>query len=437
MAGSLRNVAIVTLGCKLNQADSDSLARSFAAAGCAVGSTVEGADAVVINSCTVTHVADSKARALIRRARRRAPAATIALTGCYADSGGAPAALAAGADLTFRNREKDEMVDAIFRVRTGHGAEPGAAGERPALRGLRTRAFIKIQEGCNDVCAFCIVPRVRGRELSRSVDEIVEEARSHESLGVKEIVLTGTQLGHYGRDRGWAPGPHRLLEALLERTSVPRIRISSLQAQDLSPAFLALWANLRLCPHFHIPLQSGSDTVLARMRRRYTVKQYRDGLRMIRDLVDGASVTTDVIAGFPGETELEFEASADLCERSGFSAMHVFPYSARQGTAAALMVDQVDAETKRKRTQRLLDISRRAGRAYRENLLGSVHNVMFEERVEGTTWSGLTANYLRVHASSKEELTGCVRAVCLDSVKGDTVMGSLRREAKKSRRQRP
>ncbi|MEX2236285.1 MAG: tRNA (N(6)-L-threonylcarbamoyladenosine(37)-C(2))-methylthiotransferase MtaB [Dehalococcoidia bacterium] len=421
----LRTVAILTLGCKLNQADSDALARSFAAAGCAVTSTEEGADAVVINSCTVTHVADSKARQLVRRARRSSPEATVVLTGCYVDSAGPDPGIRAGADLALANRAKPDIVDAVFRRRTGESARPEAAGERPPLRGLRSRAFVKIQEGCNDVCAFCIVPRVRGREDSRPIAEIVAEAQQHEAAGAREIVLTGTQLGHYGRDRGWEAGPRRLLEALLERTTIPRIRLSSLQAQDIFPGLLDLWSDRRLCPHFHLPLQSGSDAVLKRMRRRYTSARYRSAVEMIRSEVADVAITTDVIAGFPGETEAEHHETVVLCREAGFAALHVFPYSIRQGTSAALLGAQLTPEVKRARADELIALGRESGRAFRRSLLGSTHDVLWEEPSEPGAWFGLTPNYQRVRVDSQQSLANTITPTRLHAPRGDLIQGDV------------
>ncbi|HET9199777.1 MAG TPA: tRNA (N(6)-L-threonylcarbamoyladenosine(37)-C(2))-methylthiotransferase MtaB [Dehalococcoidia bacterium] len=416
-AKSLRNVAVLTLGCKLNHADSDALARRFAEAGCAVSEDPRNADAVVINSCTVTHVADAKARQLVRRARRLSPAATIVLTGCYVDSAGQRLSLDE-ADLIIGNEGKPRVVDMVFRARTGQPPAAEAAGERPGLARLRTRAFVKIQEGCNDVCAFCIVPRVRGPENSRTIADVVLEARQHEAAGVQELVLTGTQLGHYGRDKGWEPGPLKLLQALLRNTAVPRIRVSSLQAQDFSEQLLELWQDPRLCPHFHVPLQSGSEHVLGRMRRRYDPKTYRSAIAMIRRTVPGAALTTDVIAGFPGETDDDFEQTLQLCRDMRFAAIHAFPYSIRRGTAAALMADQVEQDIRDARVNRLIALGRESGRRFRETLVGTHQQVLWEESRENT-WIGLTPNYCRVRAVGR----GAVNTI--DNVRIDGVAGAL------------
>ncbi|HEX5939250.1 MAG TPA: tRNA (N(6)-L-threonylcarbamoyladenosine(37)-C(2))-methylthiotransferase MtaB [Dehalococcoidia bacterium] len=423
-AKPLRNVAVLTLGCRLNQADSDAIARRFAEVGCAVGHDPAGADVVVVNSCTVTHVADRKARQLVRRARRLSPEATVVLAGCYVDSAGSGLELHE-ADLLIGNQGKDQLVDLVFRWRTGEPAAPEAAGERSGLRGLRTRAFIKIQDGCNDVCAFCIVPRVRGREKSRPIEELVDEARMHEAAGAREIVLTGTQLGHYGRDMGWEVGPRRILEAMLKSTSIPRIRLSSLQPQDFSQPLVELWADRRLCPHFHVPLQSGSASVLARMRRRYDPGQYRVTIEMIRRGVPGASITTDVIAGFPGETDREFEETAELCRGVGFAAIHAFPYSIRKGTAAARMDGQVAPGVRDVRVRVLLEIGRESGRRFREQMVGSTQPILWEEADEEGHALGLTPNFCRVRTAQPAALENTIGAALIDGVKGGVLVGEV------------
>jgi threonylcarbamoyladenosine tRNA methylthiotransferase MtaB len=423
-AKPLRNVAVLTLGCKLNQADSDRIARQFSDAGCVVSQDPNDVDAVVINSCTVTHVADAKARQLVRRARRLSPAATIVLTGCYVDSAGSSLCLNE-ADLMVGNRGKAGIVDAVFQARTGHSPAPEAAGERPGLGRLRTRAFIKIQEGCNDVCAFCIVPRVRGPEDSRTIAEIVLEAQQHEAGGVQELVLTGTQLGHYGRDKGWEPGPRKLLRALLDETSIPRIRVSSLQAQDFSEELLELWHDRRLCPHFHVPLQSGSASVLERMRRRYNPAGYRTAIQLIRRMVSDAAVTTDVIAGFPGETDHDFAQTMDLCREVGFAAIHAFPYSVRRGTAAAMLGEQVDQRSRDDRVRQLIDLGRQSARRFREKLVGTEQEILWEESDGQGMWIGLTPNYCRVRARGRAVLNTIGKAY-IDGVTGPHLTAVIR-----------
>ncbi|MFQ5879367.1 MAG: tRNA (N(6)-L-threonylcarbamoyladenosine(37)-C(2))-methylthiotransferase MtaB [Dehalococcoidia bacterium] len=420
----MRTVAILTLGCKLNQADSQALARELGARGCRVTERPEEADAVIVNSCTVTHVADRKARHLVRLSRRLAPEAIVALTGCYADSGGSRLVQLTGADLVLGNRYKPTLVRRLLAL-WGEDGQDGCYEPLPAEPALRTRAFVKIQEGCNDVCAFCIVPRVRGREESVPIAQVVAQARAHGDEGVREVVLTGTQLGNYGRDMGLADGLRRLLAALLAETRIPRIRVSSLQAQNLSPELLGLWQDPRLCRHLHIPLQSGSDRVLARMRRRYDAALYRRAVALAREHIGDVAITTDVIVGFPGETDEEFQETYRLCQEVGFAAIHVFPYSRRPGTAANLMADHVAAPVKRDRTGRLLALAQEASTAFRRRFWGQTVAVLWEgETGGGCCWQGLTDNYIRVYTRNADDLRNRLLLTRLGDLVEDGVWGA-------------
>jgi threonylcarbamoyladenosine tRNA methylthiotransferase MtaB len=422
---TLRTVAVLTLGCKLNQAESEAIARELARAGCRVVDRPAQADAYVINSCSVTHVADRKTRHLVRLARRLSPAATVVLTGCYPETAGIEAARAVGADLVVPGRDKHTVATRLLALRPPDRAAPQAAEAR------RTRAFIKAQEGCNDVCAFCIVPRTRGRERSLSPAEVVAAVREREAEGVQEVVITGTQLGAYGRDRAdLGGGPAVLIRALLEETCVPRIRFSSLQPQDITPELVALWEDPRLCRHFHLALQSGCDSVLRRMRRRYTLAQYRQALALIRDMVPDVAVTTDVIVGFPGETDDEAAASLAFCREAGFALMHVFPYSRRPGTLAHRMDGHVPEPVKRARMEAMLDVARASAAAFRRRFLGRTLPVLWEGPARTASgaepvWEGLTDNYLRVYTRSSADLRNRILAVRLVAEAEDGLWGEL------------
>ena len=404
--------SILTLGCKLNIADSENMARRLREAGWRVSDTVErDADAVIINSCSVTHIADRKSRGLVRQARREAPAAAVALTGCMLETA-APAAIEAlGADVVMRQRDQLALADRLIELGTvaAPGASP-ASGPGPAAiepgvsPRLKTRAFISAQEGCNDVCSFCIIPRTRGRERSKSIDDVLAEARAREAEGVQEIVVTGTQLGAYGRDLSPAQTPYALLSALLDGTAVPRIRMSSLQPQDITGELVSLWRSPRLCRHFHLALQSGSGGVLQRMRRRYTVTQYRDAVVRLRARVPEVAITTDAIAGFPGETADEFEECVSFCREMAFAGIHVFPYSQREHTLAARLPGAVDEATKKQRVHRLIELAGQMSDAYRRRFIGATLPVLWETRRDGV-WEGLTDTYIRVQAASDEQLT--------------------------------
>ena len=385
------------------------------------------AEVYVVNTCTVTHVADRKARSALRSARRRHPDALVVATGCYAER--APQELEAldGLDLVIGNRDKASLVQRIPQL---EGApmvdDPGEAAAYLST-GLRTRALIKIQEGCNQVCAYCIVPRVRGRERSIPPETLVEQIQHRVAVGCHEVVLTGTQLGSYGFD---LPDTNLagLLQRILGETSVERLRVSSLQPQEITDDLLSLWDNARLCPHFHMPLQSGSDAVLSRMRRRYTAAQYAEAAERIRRHAPDAAITADVIVGFPGEKPEDFEQTLAFCQRMGFADLHVFPYSMRPGTSAAHFVDQVDAVTKRRRMERMLELARGQAQNFRRGHVGKVRPVLWENcenGQQGPVWLGLTDNYIRVAVRSTAPLGNHVNLLRLDRVEGELMWGSL------------
>jgi threonylcarbamoyladenosine tRNA methylthiotransferase MtaB len=418
-------VSILTLGCKLNQSDSEAIARRLAGEGVRVTDRPErGAQAFVINTCSVTHVADRKARHMVRLARRLSPEAQVVLTGCYAETAPSDVAEITGADIVLRNTDKPLIAERLLERLASRG-DPAAGCPAHLRDALRTRAFVKIQEGCNELCAFCIVPYTRGREVSVPVERVVEQVQAREAEGVLEVVLTGTQLGNYGRDLGWSEqGPRRLLEALLERTSVPRIRLSSLQAQDINGGLLRLWQDRRLCPHFHLPLQSGSDRVLSAMRRRYTAAQFLGAVEAIRAHVPNVAITTDVIAGFPGETEEDFEATLAACREADFAAMHCFPYSRRPQTGAAGMTGHLPPEVRRDRLERLLDIARESSERFRRAHAGAMMDVLWEQE-SGGLWQGLTGNYIRVYTAASEDLTNRLMPARLGELEAEGVRGTI------------
>jgi threonylcarbamoyladenosine tRNA methylthiotransferase MtaB len=410
-------VAVLTIGCKLNQAESESLALELTAAGCHVTDRIGAADAFIINSCAVTHVAERKSRHLVRLARRLSPQARIVVSGCYAESDKANVLRELGADVVLGN---DEKTRAARLLREADFSREVSIGSR-----LRTRSFVKIQSGCNDVCAFCIVPQTRGRERSVPMSEVLDCVARAEADGVHEVVLTGTQLGAYGRDQDEGVDLTGLLERLLQRTSIPRIRLSSVQPQDITPRLLELWGDGRVCRHFHLALQSGSDEVLARMRRRYTTGQFGEALDMVRTRLLDVAITTDVLVGFPGETEAAFAATERFCREAGFAAMHVFPFSARPGTLAGKMPDQVKAATKRARVQAMLAAGEELRDSFLRRFEGTVADVLFERPTRGNDWEGLTDNYIRVVVSSDEALDNRITAVRLGRRERNDLRGRL------------
>lgn len=391
-------IALQTVGCKLNQAETESLARQFMAAGYQVVDPDQAADIYLLNTCTVTHIADRKCRNLLRVAHRRNTGALIVVTGCYAERAASEVGTIEGVGLVVGNREKTRLIEMVRdRVNGDGGCERG--GVFQSASPFRTRALVKIQEGCSRSCSFCVVPRVRGRERSRPGDEIVAEVRSRVAEGYKEVVLTGTRIGSYEFDGGL----RGLIERILRETGVERLRLSSLEPCDLTTQLLELWQDSRLCRHIHLPLQSGCDRVLERMGRAYSVAEYERAAKLAREAIQDLSLTTDVMVGFPGESEAEFEESLRFCEYMGFAGIHVFPYSARPGTKAANMGDRVNDEEKKRRTQLMLGLARRSARRFREMFMGRSMEVLWEGSKDGISF-GLTDNYMRVFVAGHQPL---------------------------------
>jgi len=408
-------VATLTLGCKLNQAETQQAARELQRHGCITIDLPTQADAYLINTCTITHIADRKARRLIRLANRLSPDAPVIVTGCYAERDGARLAQLPQVRIVG-NQSKQQAATALLSAIENSASST----ESRIASSSRTRSFIKIQEGCDDVCAFCIVPYVRGRERAIPIDEIVELARERVAEGVQEIVLTGTQPGAYGRDLADGTSAAKLIEALLARTDAPRIRYSSIQPQDITPQLLACWDDARMCRHFHLALQSGSDNVLARMRRRYTSSEFCDAVQRIRVAVPGASITTDIIAGFPGERDADHDQTLRLMEALRFSDVHVFPYSVRPNTSASLLEDDIAAEIKRTRAAELRELGAAHRREALKSRVGAIESVLFE-----SAHSGLTDTYLPVQVARGVDLTNQIRSVRIDSVAESILVGEL------------
>ncbi|MDP2729658.1 MAG: tRNA (N(6)-L-threonylcarbamoyladenosine(37)-C(2))-methylthiotransferase MtaB [Dehalococcoidales bacterium] len=411
-------IALETLGCKLNQAETESLARQFTEAGHRLVSSVDEADIYILNTCTVTHTADAKSRHLLSQAHRRNPEALLAVTGCYAQRLPRELAQIDGVNLVAGNNEKTRLLPLLeeYLNRTTYIKGDDSASHKPVFR---TRSFIKIQDGCNSFCSYCIVPLVRGREKSLPADRVVAEVRQRVADGVKEVVLTGTEVGSYHSD---GVDLKRLLENILAETDVARLRLSSLQPREISPELVGLWRNRRLCPHFHLSLQSGSDTVLRRMRRQYSAGSYQEAVSLIRRLLPDAAITTDIITGFPGETEEEFEESHELCRQLEFARIHVFAYSPRQGTQASRLPYQISAQVKKQRSRKMLALARESARNFRQKFLGKIMPVLWEQQ-SGGLWSGYTDNYIKVNTRSDDDLTNKILPVKLVKVRGDGVWG--------------
>ena len=411
-------VAFETLGCKLNQAETEQLAREMITAGYELVKSVDEADVYILNTCTVTHIADRKSRNLLRQAQRRNSHARLIATGCYAERAPQELSRIEGVDLVIGNEQKAHVLDRLQELGCLASSSPSGQGLREYSR---NRSFLKIQDGCHNFCSYCIVPLVRSRVTSVPVEQIITEVQKRVSGGVKEVVITGTEIGEYSSDGIGLTG---LLKRVLAETAVTRLRLSSLQPQEITAELLELCQDSRLCPHLHLSLQSGSDSVLERMKRRYTSADYQLAVTRIRKVVPDAAFTTDVIVGFPGESESEFAESCEFCRQTSFARIHVFPFSPRPGTEAVGMPDQVSESVKKERAQKMLALAEESARDFRQRFLGRTMPVLWEQK-SGGVWSGYTGNYIRVYTKSGEDLTNQLIPVKLDRVWKDGVWGEV------------
>lgn len=409
-------VALHSLGCKLNQAELQEFALAFESRGFAVVGPRDDADAYIINTCAVTAGADRKVRQWLRMVRRSHPGSLVVACGCGVEI--ARAQLEPLTDLLISNREKNmvaELVSARVTVRLDNGPD----GCEKKHRG-RTRSLVKVQAGCATPCTYCIVPYVRPGEESVAVEAVLSAVGARISAGYRELVLTGTKIGAYRDGETDLAG---LVRRTLELPGIERLRLSSLQPRDLSDDVLGLWRDGRLCRHFHLSLQSGSRTVLERMRRDYDLSEFVAALDRIRSAVSGAAITTDVIVGFPGETEQEFSESVSFCDAAGFARMHVFPYSRRPGTPAAGMPGQVPHVIVHKRAAVMEQVGRQSRAAYAKSWLGRVVRVLWEEEmVPGQgVYAGYTDTYIPVLCRSNSPLQNVIEDVTLDRLEADGV----------------
>ncbi len=414
------NVAFYTLGCKVNFYDTEAIWQLFKNEGYEqVDFEQKAADVYVINTCTVTNTGDKKSRQIIRRAVRRNPEAIIAVTGCYAQTSPAEIMAIPGVDLVVGTQDRDKLMTYIADIQNDR-KPMNAVRNIMKTREFeeldvpdfsdRTRAFLKIQEGCNNFCTFCIIPWSRGLSRSRKPESVLNQARQLVDAGYKEIVLTGIHTGGYGDDLE----NYRLADLLKDLDQIDgleRIRISSIEASQIDDEMIAvLNGSPKMCRHLHIPLQAGDDAILKRMRRKYTTAEFAEKIRRIHEAMPGVAITTDVIVGFPGETEEQFENGYRFKEQMKFAEMHVFPYSKRTGTPAARMEDQVDEEIKHERVHKLIDLSERMQAAYGREWVGKVLDVIPEREAKGQEGQGLvsgyTDNYIQVVLNGDPSLIG-------------------------------
>jgi threonylcarbamoyladenosine tRNA methylthiotransferase MtaB len=370
----------------------------------------------------VTHIADRKSRHLVRLLRKRNPKALVVATGCYAER--APQELAnIGVDLVIGNEHKMNITELVKR--SLHLTPICPAGEPESDNLFRVRSFVKIQDGCDDFCAYCIVPLVRGHESCLPVEEVIATVKAKVSAGYKEVILTGTKIGAYNYNE---INLKQMVKRILRETDVPRLHLSSLQPQEISEELLSLWQDSRLCRHFHMALQSGSNAVLKRMGRHYSIEDYNRAIAIIRHTVPDVAITTDIMVGFPEESDAEFEESHSFCQNIGFADIHVFSYSARPGTAAAEMSGQVNEKSKKERSLRMLALAKESAHSFQKQFLGRTMSVLWETETShnADTYSGLSNNYIRVFTRSHKKLTNSILPVrlvepCRDGLWGEIV----------------
>ncbi|HEX7056931.1 MAG TPA: tRNA (N(6)-L-threonylcarbamoyladenosine(37)-C(2))-methylthiotransferase MtaB [Bacilli bacterium] len=433
-------IAFYTLGCKVNFYDSEAIWQMFKQDGWErVDFEEDDADVYLINTCTVTNTGDKKSRQVIRRAIRRNPEAIIAVTGCYAQTSPKEIMDIPGVDLVVGTQDRDKILPYVYKIQKERQPINGVhnimkAREFEELNvpdfSDRTRAYLKIQDGCNNFCTFCIIPWSRGLSRSRAADSVLHQARQLVASGYKEIVLTGIHTGGYGDDLENYK-LHHLLQDLSKIEGLSRIRISSIEASQVSDEMIAvLQETPKMCRHLHIPLQAGDNDVLRRMRRKYTAEEYAEKIAKIKQAMPGVAITTDVIVGFPGETDEMFMNGYRLMEELAFSRLHVFPYSRRNGTPAARMDGQVDEEEKHRRVQMLIGLSERLQLKYAETQVGQVLEVI-PERGSMAIANGLLAghadNYLHVAFHGTSDMIGKICRVKVTEAGVETCKGELAR----------
>lgn len=434
----MAKIAFYTLGCKVNQADTASMENLFLRSGHQLVSFDGEADVYIINTCVVTNTGQRKSRQTIHRAIRKNPNALIVVTGCYPQTAAEEVKAIAGVDMIIGNQDRAQIVqlveerlahrqidtlDAVHKLTASTAFEEMAAGDITD----KTRAFLKIQEGCNQFCTYCIIPYARGPLRSRSLESIRTETQRLISAGFKEIVLIGIHLGCYGKENPDGPTLYDAVKTVLEVPGVQRLRLGSLESVEVEPRLLTLMQeDARFCRHLHLPLQSGCDKTLQAMNRPYTTAKFKTLLADIKTRVPDIAITTDVIVGFPGETEADFETTCKFAESCGFSKMHIFPFSARKGTPAEKFAGAVTEAVKKERADILGKIEETMHKTFLQAMVGQNAEVLFEQPAGEDYFEGLTGNYQRVFVKSGgRNLGGEILPVKITAFDGEKLLGEI------------
>lgn len=432
----MNKVAFHTLGCKVNQYETEAMAELFEKDGYKIVNEDEIADVYVINTCTITNLGDRKSRQFIRRAKNKNSEAVIAVVGCYAQTAPEEIMSIGEVDIVIGTKDRNRIVELSKQVRENREKINIVTDitnqhefEEMKIENIegKTRAFLKIQEGCNQYCSYCIIPYARGPIRSRKLDDILYEVKKLSENGFKEVVLTGIHVASYGKDMGEI----RLIDVIERVHEVPgieRIRLSSIEPTIMTKDFLDRLMKLpKVCDHFHLSLQSGSNSVLKRMSRKYTTEEYKEIVELIREYMPNVGITTDIIVGFPGETEDEFMETCKFVDDIGFSRIHVFPYSARKGTPAAKHKNQISGDIKHQRSKDLMRIGEKNTNKFNNKFIGAMLNVLFEEQSKQNLEfiEGYTTNYIRVLSKGSTYLEGEILPVKLEKVQGENLIGKI------------
>ncbi|WP_346937958.1 tRNA (N(6)-L-threonylcarbamoyladenosine(37)-C(2))-methylthiotransferase MtaB [uncultured Clostridium sp.] len=430
-------VALYTLGCRVNSYESEAMAEKFIKEGYEVVSFDEFSDVYVINTCTVTNMGDKKSRQMIGRARRHNPEAIIAVVGCYSQIASDEIAQIEGVDVVLGSRNKGDIVHWVNRAREESKQVVEVKDvlkdnkfEELAINEYqdKTRAFLKIQDGCNRFCSYCLIPFARGGVCSKEPEQILKEVKDLSKNGFKEIILSGVHTASYGVDLKGNWDLVKILEEINRIEGIERIRIGSIDPTFFTEGVIERICNLeKMCPHFHLSLQSGCDATLRRMNRKYTAQEYKDVVENLRKHMKDVSITTDIIAGFPGESNGEFEDTYEFLKRIKLSKMHIFKYSKRTGTKAAEMPFQVDGLIKEERSKKLIELNNTLEVEFMEKFIGREMRVLYEEAISGkeNTYVGYTENYIKVITESEENIEGKILSTKLVSVEKENMVGII------------
>ena len=417
----MKKVALHNLGCKVNAYETEAMQEMLEHAGYEIVPFQEGADIYVINTCTVTNIADRKSRQMLHRARKMNPDAVVVAVGCYVQAQAEKQVIDPCIDIVLGNNKKQDLLTALQAYEEAHGdlrevIDINHTKEYENLhltkQGEHTRAYIKVQDGCNQFCSYCIIPYARGRVRSRAKEDVVAEVTDLAKNGYQEVVLTGIHLSSYGIDFENEDNLLSLIRAVHEIEGIKRIRLGSLEPRIITEEFVQAIAALpKMCPHFHLSLQSGCNETLKRMNRRYTSEEFYEKCEILRKYFEKPALTTDVIVGFPQETEEEFETTYEFLKKICFYETHIFKYSKREGTKAAVMQGQIPEQIKAKRSARLIELGEKNRRAYEESFLGKTVEVLVEEKsdVNGKEmWTGHTKEYMKIALESEKNLQNCI-----------------------------